>query len=72
MRIFSAFSTGASLNGACVGISPGMVFTVAGAGCAKANGIYKPVDMPNYSGVQAYSNGAVVLYRWHRKHWVLR
>ena len=49
-----------------------MVFTVAGAGCAKANGIFKPVDMPNYSGVQAYSNGAVVLYRWHKKHWVLR
>ncbi len=49
-----------------------MVFTVAGAGCAKANGIFKPADMPNNSGVQAYSNGAVGLYRWHKKHWVLR
>ena len=46
-------------------------FVVTGAGADAANGVYKPVVIPSYSGAQCFSNGAVAMFRWQRKHWVM-
>eukprot|EP01043_Picozoa_sp_COSAG02_P064637 COSAG02_NODE_9509_length_2191_cov_27.059825_2_plen_457_part_00 len=44
---------------------------VSGAGAVVANGTYRPVTLPSYSGVQPFSNGNVTMFRWQQQHWVL-
>ena len=64
-------AVGYSVAGAQPGAPPGTEWTVSGAGSPEANGHYRKVTLPSYSGVQPFTNGRVAMFRWQRQHWVL-